>query len=548
MKQVIKNLICKAVAKLYPDYKDIDFSVDYAPAGIDADFASNVALILAKKMGKKPMDVASVILNEVKNLDSSVIVFPQNDKINIEAAPPGFLNFKFSPAIWQKELAQILKLGIEYGFSHLGAGKKINVEFVSANPTGPLTVGHGRGAVIGLVLSNILKTSGYKVVRDYYYNDAGLQIKKLGESVRLQVRKLLGENTADEFHPEQIDIYLGAYIKDIATQFIEQKNLQTADNATIEEYSKFAAEIIFGWIKNTLDKLGVSFDNFIKESDQKTKKILEQLEKAGIVYEKAGAKWLENIKEREDKVLMRKTGEPTYRLPDIAYHLEKVKKYDKAITILGADHIGQFPDISYAVGKLGGDSGKIAVITNQFVTLAGGKKMSTRKANYVTLDELIQEVGPDVTKFFMLMSASSSHMNFDLELARDTSEKNPVYRVQYAHARINSIVKKIKNQKSKIKITNQNLKLLENPEEVGLIRELAKFPELVYEIASNYTVHRLPHYLLGLSDKFHSFYEKVRVITEDVALTAARLSLVEGVRIVLANGLRLMGIKPMEKM
>ena len=541
MKDIIKNSIESAIEKLYPEQKDIVFSVDYAPASIDADFASNAALALAKKLGKKPMDIAREIASAAQSLSKGGLA------MTIETAPPGFLNFAVPPEIWHEELKRILKEQEKYGSSSLGKGKKVNVEFVSANPTGPLTVGHGRGAVIGLVLSNIFKNLGYKVVRDYYYNDAGLQMKKLGQSVKLSVKRLLGENTADEFNKEQIDLYMGAYIGEIAAQSIEQKNLQTADDTTVEEYADFAAEIILGWIKNTLNKLGVGFDNFVRESNQKTKEVLEQLEKIGIVYEKDGAKWLKNAGGREDRVLVRKTGEPTYRLPDIAYHLEKVKKYDKVVTILGADHITQFPDISYAVEKLGGDSGRIRVIINQFVTLAGGKKMSTRKAEYVTLDELIAEVGAevgaDVAKFFFAINFANSHMVFDLDLAKDTSEKNPVYKVQYAHARIKSIKAKAGLQKGKA-----DLELLNDQGETKLIRELAKFPEIAGGIADTYNVHHMPHYLLQLAENFHSFYEKVRVVSDDADLTSSRLALVEAAQPVFANGLRLMGIKPMNKM
>ncbi|MDP3994005.1 MAG: arginine--tRNA ligase [Candidatus Doudnabacteria bacterium] len=535
MKDSIKNSIKSAIEKLYPGHKDIEFSVDYAPENIHADFASNAALVLAKELGKRPMEIAGEIASAFRQA--------QGLAMTIETAPPGFLNFKVEAKQWIAELKKILKEDKKYGSGKIGKGKNINLESVSANPTGPLTVGHGRGAVIGLVLSNIFKTLGYKVVRDYYYNDAGLQMKKLGQSVKLSVKRQLKENTADDFNQEQIDLYMGAYIGEIAAQFVEQKRPQTADDATVKEYADFAAEIIFGWIKNTLNKLGVGFDNFVRESDQKTKEVLEQLEKIGIVYEKDGAKWLKNAGGREDRVLVRKTGEPTYRLPDIAYHLEKVKKYDKVVTILGADHITQFPDISYAVEKLGGDSGKIWVIINQFVTLGGGKKMSTRKAEYVTLDELIAEVGADVAKFFLAMNSANSHMVFDLDLAKDTSEKNPVYKVQYAHARIESIKARAGLQKGKA-----DMKLLQDREEMKLIRELAKFPEIVGGIADTYNVHHLPHYLLQLAESFHSFYEKVRVVSDDADLTSSRLALVEAAQTVFANGLRLMGIEPMNKM
>lgn len=547
MKERIKKNIKKAIEKYYPEHKDIDIRVDYAPANIDADFSSNVSSVLGKRLDKKPMDIAVTLAKELGAIPVA----------------PVFLNFRVEPKAWIKELEKIVKEGDKYGSSKTGKGQKINLESVSANPTGPLTVGHGRGAVIGLVLSNILESQGYKVVRDYYYNDGGLQMKRLGESVQLRVREQLHERLKE---PEPMDIYLGAYIGDIAAQFIRQKKLKTTDDITVEEYSNFAAQIIFSGIKDTLHKLGIAFDNYFNElalfdKDKKSNiwEILEALEEKGAAYKKDGATWLKA--EPEDRVLVRSTGEPTYRLPDIAYHVHKLKLgYEKIINILGADHIAQFPDIKLAVKALGYDERKIQVIINQFVTLAGGRKMSTRKAEYVTLDELISEVGPDVTKFFMLMSAPSTHMNFDMDLAKDTSEKNPVFRVQYAHARINSILKKAKSGKdlsaglsfSKAaeagKAASSDFEKLVDPLEIGLIRELAKFPELVSDLSHTYVVHQIPHYLLSLADRFHSFYEKVRVIGDDEAQTRARLMLVEGAKQVIGNGLRLMGIEPLEKM
>lgn len=520
MKEEIRKKIEKAIEKLYPEHKDVDIKVDYPPAGVDADFSSPVSSVLGKRLDKKPMEVAESLAKEV-------------GAVPVE---PVFLNFHIEPEDWIKELEIILQEGERYGSGE--KGQKINLESVSANPTGPLTVGHGRGAIIGLVLTNVLKHLGHKVTRDYYYNDGGLQMKKLGESIRLRIQELKGEKI--EF-PE--DLYQGEYIRDIAKQYI--------DSGEKGEEWQFAAKIIFDDIKNTLSKLGIDFDHYFNELslfDKKQKNnvwaVLEALKEKGVVFEKDGATWLKSPS-GEDRVLVRSTGEPTYRLPDIAYHIYKLnEKYDKIINILGSDHIAQFPDIKFAVETLGYDGSRINVIINQFVTLAGGKKMSTRKATYVTLDELIDEAGADVTKFFMIMSSSSSHMTFDLDLAKDTSEKNPVFRVQYAHARINSILKKAPSLNASLRTRRAGW----GGEELALIRELAKFPETLREIAENYSVHYLPHYLLGLADAFHGFYEKVKVITDDAKTTASRLALVKAVQTVIGTGLRLMGIEPMEKM
>lgn len=537
MKELIRQSIQRAIRRLYPDHADIVFAVDYAPEEANADIASNAALVLAKKFNKKPLEVADRLRETLSEVEG---------KIEISVASPGFLNFKVADiSYWHGVLAKILEEGNQFGQSDIGKGKKINVESVSANPTGPLTVGHGRGAVIGLIVSNVLKSRGYDVVRDYYYNDAGLQMKRLGESVKIRVQEELGEKT--EF-PEQIDIYMGTYIRGIAVQFIDKNKPQTADDATIEEYSDFAAQIIFSDIKQTLKRLGVTFDNFVKESDQDIERILKDLEAAGTVYEKDGAKWLKTGRE-EDRVLVRSTGEPTYRLADIAYHVNKLKQgYDRIINILGADHIAQFPDIQHAVEAFGYDSSKIEVIINQFVTLAGGKKMSTRKAHYVTLDELMEEVGEAVTLFFLASVAPSTHMTFDLDLAKDTSHKNPVYKIQYAHTRISSIIRKSGFDISSL--TKEDVSRIRGSRGIELVKEAAKYPEILKEISQSYSVHLLPHYLLRVADKLNSFYEtkEGRVLQKDNYATRASLALVRALMIVLANGLKILGIEAPEEM
>ena len=534
MKQEIRAAIEKAIEKLYPQHKDIVFAVDYAPPNVGADYSSNAAMILATKLAEKPDKVAEQLVGELKKLKPIV-------------AKPGFLNFKFPENYWQGYLQEILSQGEAFGSSDAGRGTKINLESVSANPTGPLTVGHGRGAMIGLVLGNVLKTQGYDVTRDYYYNNGGLQMKKLGESVKLRVEEDLGSKIV---FPE--DLYQGEYIKVIAGSYIEEHSLKEAHN-DLDKYATFAAAKILTQIKGVLGALTLDFDNYFKESsliNEKEKgniwEILKRLEEAGVLYKKDGAVWLKLNGGDNDKVLVRSTGEPTYRLPDIAYHAYKLDQgYDLVINVLGADHVGQFPDIQFALGKLGYDPEMVQVILHQFITLAG-KKMSTRIANYVTLDELIREVGADVVKFFMSMVAAKTHMNFDLALAKNTSDKNPVYKVQYAHARINSIMKKAKFLLPDVK--DIDLTLLRENEELDLIKELSKYPEILHNIRESYAVHHVPHYLLGLADKLHSFYEKIRVISDDDDLTKARMALMRGVQIVLANGLGLLGIEALDKM
>ena len=549
MKDQIRKLIVEALEKLYPELSGIVFSVDYAPANIDADFASNVAMVLGKKLGKKPMELAAEMKSD---LFWSPTTFPTPGEggIVVTVAAPGFVNFKVASGYWPKELGRILKQGDKYGTSKANKGKKARVEFVSANPTGPLHVGNARGGPYGETICKVLEATGYKVLREYIHNDVGGQIQKLGKTIWYWYQKLVGIET--EF-PE--DGYKGEYPEEIATKAIRNlgKNLTEKDLGKLVD---FALNRIFEENLQTIERLGIKFDLIVKESDLqssgKTAAAVQEIKKMGLAKENEGALWFapndEFLADRES-VIIKSDGQPTYFASDIAYHKEKFTSgYDLVIDIFGSNHHGHAPKLRALTKVYGFDPNHFFVLLYQYVRVKRGDevvKMAKRAGNFITAKEVLDEVGKDQMLFFLLSTAVNTHMDFDLELAKDTSDKNPVYRVQYAHARIESIKRQMTSDKLR---GPNNLQLLTEPEELTLIRELSKFPELVQGIAASYEVHHLPHYLLGLADKFHTFYEKLRVISDDKKLTEARLSLVRGVQIVLANGLRLMGIEPLEKM
>ncbi len=508
------------------------------------DFATNLALQLARHLKKNPRQIAE----EIKAFVGEDSQFVRK----IEIAGPGFVNFFAAAANIYAQLAEILQKKEQYGKSTLGAGKKANVEFVSANPTGPLTIGHGRGAVYGDTVARLLEAVGYTVTREYYFNNAGRQMRILGESVRLRYLELCGEKI--DF-PEEY--YQGTYIIDIARSIYEEKGDALKDETDITYFKDRAEQIIFDDIKRTIKRLGFEFDVFYNErslyDEGKIDEVVEGLRKKGLVAERDGAVWFLTSKLgfEKDRVIIKSTGEPTYRLPDIAYHVEKIKRgFDLIIDVFGADHIATYPDVLAAVKALGYDADRIKVLIHQFVTLYEGDevvKMSTRRANFVTLDELLDEVGSDVTRYFFLMRSMSSHLNFDLTLAKKQSDENPVFYIQYAHARICSILKLAREKEIDLNVSPE-LSLLSTPEELNLIKHLIRFPQLVQACAKDFETHRLANYLFDLATLFHKFYTERRVISDNVPLSQARLALIDATRHVLANGLGLLGISAPDHM
>jgi len=470
---------------------------------------------------------------------------------NINVAPPGFINFKFGVGYRTEIIKNILSDRENYGRSDIGIGKTVNVEFVSANPTGPLNIGHGRNAIIGDTVSHIFEFCGYKVTREYYFNNAGRQMRILGETVRHHYLEKLGKPS--DF---PTDGYEGEYLIDIAQLLLDEKGDSLADSDDITPFKEIAEKTIFTDIQETLKNIGISMDKYSNEdefySSGAIETIVTKFREENLAYDKEGATWLKStvLGTEDDRVIIKSSGEYTYRMPDIAYHVDKLKRnYDIIIDILGADHHASFPDVVAAVGALGYDNNKIQVLLHQFVTLTkGGKKikMSTRKANYVTLDELNSEVGRDVLRFFFLMRSISSHLNFEIDLAKKESDENPVYYVQYAFARISSLIR-LANEKN-VNFENPDLSLLESKEEADLIYSLGELPELILNLKQNLHIHLLATYLTEIAANFSRFYEKHRIVGDNKVLSSARVNLCSATAIVLKNGLGLLGINAPDSM
>jgi len=514
------------------------------------DLSSNIALVLAAKEKKKPREIAQSILNNL-DADSDIIS-------KVEIAGPGFINIFINDFFIVNQLSDILNSGQKFGFSDKAKGKKAQVEFVSANPTGPLSIGHGRQAVIGDVAANLLESQGWDVTREYYFNNAGRQMRKLGESVFIRYLNLIGKDA--ELGD---DHYQGKYITDIARKALQEKGDSLADGQNIEYFQQFAESVIFEDIKITCKRLGIKFDVFFNEKslyeNGDIDKVLSVLREKGLVYDKDGAAWLKTTEwgQDQDRVLVKSTGEPTYRLPDIAYHKNKLERgFDKIVDIFGSDHIATYPDVLAAVKALGYDTSQITVLIHQFVTLTeNGKtiKMSTRKANFVTLDELMDEVGVDVTRYFFINRSMSSHLNFDLNLAKTQSDENPVFYVQYAHARICSVINHAR-EKGFNPDERGDLSLLRSAEEINLAKALLSFPEIVENTAENFELQRLTNFMESVATLYHKFQhagkvdDSLRVVSADRKMTQARLSLCNAARTVLANGCRLLGVSAPERM
>ena len=505
------------------------------------DFSTNVALTLTKEAGIPPIQIA----NNIKDhLGVSVTLIEE-----ITVTPPGFINFKIAPTYYYQILSEILT-NKQFGRGISGNGKKANVEFVSANPTGPLTVGHGRNAVLGDTVSNILEWHGYDVTREYYFNDAGRQMRILGKSVETRYFQILGH---DIVFPE--NGYQGNYIKDIAQTILDKKGKSLSASDPV--FKDQAEKIIFADIKKSLNNLGIHFDQFTNEKtfyeNGDIDRFLEELKAKDLIYEKEGATWFRAtaLGKDQDRVYIKSSSEPTYRVPDTAYHRNKIARgFDLIIDIFGSDHTDTYPDVLLALNALGENTDNIRVLIYQFVTLLrGGEKvkMSTRKANFVTMDDLVDEVGADVVRYFFIMRGMNTHLNFDLDLAADQSEKNPVYYLQYAHARICNIIKHGETMGISTN-SNYNPTLLDNPAEIRLLKKLDQFPSMVEIVFQTLEPQTIATYLHDTAIFFHKFYAECRVITDDAELTNARIALVSATRIILANGLGLLGISSPEKM
>jgi arginyl-tRNA synthetase len=515
------------------------------------DLTTNVAMLLAKPVGKNPREIAQEIVSAVQ-LDP-------NDVAGTEIAGPGFINFRFTPGFFTRQLAEILREGSAFGRTNVGGGRKAMVEFVSANPTGPLSVGHGRQAAIGDMLASLLEWTGYAVTREYYYNNAGRQMRVLAQSTLARYRQLFDQNV-----PFPEDGYQGEYIRLIAEQLKAERGeglVSMPEEAALKICQDVAERSLFDSIKTVLARMGVRHDEFYNEdslyTSGKIDEVVKEFRSKGLAYDQDGAVWLKTTAMglEQDRVIIKSTGEPTYRLPDIAYHREKFRRgFDLIVDVFGADHIATIPDVLAGVKALGYDPDNVRVVIHQFVTLMrDGEqvKMSKRLANFVTLDDLIDDVGSDAVRYFFLMRANGTHLEFDLNLAKEQSEKNPVYYVQYAHARIASILRFAEGE-GKVQLPEDpsaiDYGVLTGPAEVALVKLLLDFPRVVEGAAAALEPHRVPGYLTDVATAFHRFYHDHRVVVPEVDVARARLALCAGAQMVLANGVRILGVSAPERM
>ncbi|MCZ7557435.1 MAG: arginine--tRNA ligase [Bacteroidia bacterium] len=543
MKDYLRSAVQEALQRIGIETPPETIQFERPKIAEHGDLSSNIAMILAREAKKNPRQLAQEIASQL-----------QTDSLRIaavEIAGPGFINFRFSNAYLYKELADIVHLGSRYGASEENAGKRANVEWVSANPTGPLHAGHGRQVCIGATVCSLLEWTGWEVTREYYFNNAGNQMQNLAITVRERYRAMHGAEISEEnIH------YAGGYIEDIAAEISNRHGAAMMD-ADLSFFQKQGEEWCFTSIKNTLDTLNVHHDVYFNEDglykDGKIARLLSELSDAGLSYEKDGAIWLKTTEfgADKDRVIVKSSGEPTYRLPDIAYHREKILRgYDRIIDIFGADHIATIPDVLSALRALGMSTDHVDVIIHQMVSfVSDGEvvKMSKRAGNAYSLDDLVADVGVDAVRYFFVMRAAQSQLEFDIALAQEQSENNPVYYVQYAHARIASIVRFAESEGAPA-TTDIRLPLLQHDSEIALIKVLLEFPEIIALSARTLETQHLCTYLHNLSASFHKFYHDCRVVTEDADLSAARMFLCRATKQVLANGCSIIGIHAPEKM
>ncbi|HEX4208830.1 MAG TPA: arginine--tRNA ligase [Candidatus Binataceae bacterium] len=559
MKDLIGSVLKAAIARAHAGGKlasaEAVIVVEAPKDAAHGDAASNAALTMAKREGKPPRVIAETL--------KAAIEAELPDEIQeVSVAGPGFINFRMAPEYWHGELRRAAARGREFVRPAIGNGRRVQVEFLSANPTGPLTVGHGRNAVLGDAIGRLLEASGYEVTREYYFNDGGRQMKLLGESVRVRYMQELGREAA---LPQ--DGYEGEYIRTIAQDLRQKYGDDLAGARDRDFFCAAAVEAIFAEIKQTCERLRVCFDHFTNERELmdygRVDSVLAELAKRDLVTDKDGAVWLrgEPLGLPKDVVLVRsgETREPTYRTPDIAYHIEKLKAgYDLIVDVFGADHIAEHQQVIAAVKALGYETAPIRAIIYQFVTLTrGGEKvkMSTRKATYVTLDELIEEAGADVVRFFFLFRKHDSHLDFDLDLAKKQAPENPVYYVQYAHARLASVFREAEARGLRLPegwLSDRaivNLELL-GAEEIELAKRAVGMTQTVADAAMALEPHRVPFYLLEVAGEFHRYYNKPanRIIGDDRELSLARLFLAHVLKECIAGGLDLLGVNAPERM
>ena len=549
MKEYLYQAVVRALDSLH--YPAVDIILEKPKVAAHGDLTTNVAMMVAKSIGKNPRQIAQSLVDTF-TLDPSKIS-------STEIAGPGFINFRISDGYILELSKSILQRGADFGRSDAAHGLKTNIEWVSANPTGPLHSGHGRQVILGATIANLLEWTGHRVTREYYFNNAGNQMRMLGESIYARYRQSIGDDYASP-----AEGYQGDYIKDIALEVKADKGESLRETDSERTYfKKKGEEWCFASIKKTLGRLGVQHDVYYNEdslySSGKIEEIISELRKRGLAYDSEGAVWFKAtaVGLDQDRVIVKRTGEPTYRLPDIAYHREKFRRgFDLVVDIFGADHVATIPDVLAGVKALGYDTSKVKVIIHQMVSFVDKDevvKMSKRNAKVYTLDELIDEVGADAVHYFFVMRSANTHLEFDVALAKEQSDQNPVYYLQYAHARIASILRFAAEQGMRVDdlkylLDTSTFALLKEKEEIELMKVLLDFPEVVLNCSASFEPHRLTTYLREVAESFHRFYHLHRVIGEDKELMQARLALCRMAMIVIANGCAILGVSAPERM
>jgi len=586
MKHHLSQLLSQAIQTLksrevLPDEQHIEINLERTRDRKHGDFASNLAMVLCKAAGSKPRDLAEKLVSAL----------PESELVSkVEIAGPGFINFFLSPVAYHATITQILEQGDHYGRSDLGQGKTVQVEFVSANPTGPLHVGHGRGAAYGATVADLLDAVGYKVHREYYVNDAGRQMDILATSVYLRYLDLCGEQLtfpsngykgdyvwdigaslhrkyADSLRHTVTELFNGIPAdepdggdKEVHIDALIKRTKELLGESHYQEAFDLGLDSILDNIRRDLEEFGVCYDEWFSEralaTNDSVQLVIQRLQDSGYVYEKAGALWFRSTEfgDEKDRVVVRDNGQTTYFASDIAYHMNKLERgYDRVIDVWGADHHGYVPRVKAALTAIGDDVNKLDVLLVQFAVLyRGGEKvqMSTRSGEFVTLRELRHEVGNDAARFFYVMRKCEQHMDFDLDLAKSQSSDNPIYYIQYAHARVASVLRQMQDkglQWDAVK-GEENLFRLNEGHEDALMVNLSRYPELVETAAINHEPHLLAHYLRDLANDFHTYYNAHQFLVDDEDLRNARLNLIQATRQTIANGLKLLGVSAPDSM
>jgi arginyl-tRNA synthetase len=577
MEKILREILKKAVNA---QHAEVSIEIEIPKEEGFGDLSTPVAMGLAKTLKKPPRKIAEDIIQSLELGVKSSELFEE-----IEIAGPGFINFTFSKKYLCSELKQLIEKQSDFLTEDIGRGRKIQIEFVSANPTGPLHLGHGRGAALGAALSNLLNEAGYKVEKEYYINDAGRQVRLLGISVFAKYKQLQGVD-----YPLPEDGYRGDYIEELAREYqktedgrrktevgsrkTEDGSQKFKDEELLDEITDFACKKMLDEIKKDLEDFGVFFDSWQSERElyQKTEEgrgkreegrqkteienSINELKNRGYIYEKDGAVWFKSTAfgDDKDRVVIKRDGDYTYFAPDIAYHRKKAQKgFDEIIDIWGADHHGYVPRMQAVIQALGYPKEHLRVLLVQMVTLLRGGKpvqMSKRAGEFITLREVIDEIGADTTKFLFLTRRPDSHLEVDIEVAKSQSSENPVYYVQYAHARINSIFEKAKESSWLMAHSSWNdfNGELFNEEEMRIIKKLLLYPMIFKNAAISHEPHRITFYLQELAGMFHPYYHKYRIVSEDIELTKSRLALCAGIMIVLKHGFKILGVQAPERM